>query len=189
MPVAQGINGTIIQSQQTLIQREAFNANNPDGQRASISSIFSSSPIHSTELLNAQGDDDRSGLFGTDLNPLEGENQVEIIRQAYANLLNSTNLNGFGFENTSTVNLNFTNDDVDFDVNNLGVVVPDSSTRDKPQIGSANLNVPDIESPFGVNSKEASATSNNNFGTSIPNPDTDTLGQFFNNLVNTEGNT
>ena len=194
MPVAQGINGTIIESTQTGLQRDAFNENNPDGQRVTLSSIFSSSPIHggtalNERLLNTQGNSDRSGLF----NGLEGADQVEIMRKAYAKLLSSTDLNGFGFEGNNKVNLDFSNDDVvfsnpeDLSENVSGVVKPQSELSDNPNLGHANLFThADLNNPSNANTKQIAGNKNINFGSPITEPSTDTLGQFFNNVVNGE---
>lgn len=181
MPVAQGINGTILESQQTKDQRDAFDENNLGGQRGSIKDIFSASPIHST--TNTLMNNDRSNLFP------EGEeaaDNVESLKKAYANLLTGSVSNGFGFNSTS-VDLSM---DKGYFISNEGIVTPegynsDSEKPDKPQIGTPNLFTQgNLNNPDEVADIERSGSRNNNFGVNIPDPNTDTLGQFFNNTVN-----
>jgi|11BtaG_2_1085332.scaffolds.fasta_scaffold08592_3 hypothetical protein len=182
MPVAQGINGTILESQQTKDQRVAFNANNLDGQRGSIKDIFSSSPIHSlSDTLSA---DDRSNLFDADANAIDN---VDAIKKAYANLLTGTVNNGFGFN--SSVDLSM---DEDYFISNEGIVTPEgyntvNAKSDKPQVGTPNLFTKgNLNNPSEAAILARSGSRNNNFGVNIPNPNADTLGQFFNNTVNGE---
>ena len=179
MPVAQGINGTILESQQTKDQRVAFNANNLDGQRGSIKDIFSSSPIHST--TNTLMNNDRSNLFSGD-----ADNNVESLNKAYAKLLTGNVSNGFGFD-SSSVNLSM---DKDYSISNEGIVTPEgynsnNAQPDKPQIGTPNLFTQgNLNNPSEEARLSRSGSRNNNFGVNIPNPNADTLGQFFNNTVN-----
>ena len=179
MPVASGINGTIQESRQTQNQRAAFNRNNPDGQKESIRNIFSSSPVHSASLTLTN---DRSSLYE------EGDDPIDQSKKAYAKLLESNIQGGFGFKSTDNFNLSF-NDNKSTDNLSLtfhGIASPDD-TDDKPQLGSANLFTHgDLNDPSAENSEAVSGSRNENFGTSIPNPNTDTLGQFFKNRVDGE---
>ena len=173
MPLGSKINGTIIESQQTINQRLAFNrTNDTQGQlTANLQAIFSNSPIHAGVFTNAE--DDRSDLY-ENIELDDGETKHDLLLKGYAKLLNEDVVNGFGFSG-ETVSLNMQNEALEID-NGVAKVV--GAPADSPQFGSANLNVAgDLNNPSAANENEASAQRNNNFGTDIPT----TIGQYFTN--------
>ena len=181
MPVAQGINGTIVESQQTTDQREAFQVryDSIGFQKQNISTIFSSSPIWNGDLQT----NDRSDLYkDTEVNDDEGKK--DLLIKSYANFLTSEVSNGFGFNN-SKVQLSMRKR---YEIKNTGIAVPEGYSvedgvvqintilQDQPQLGSANLNVVgDLNNPSAANANQSNAERNINFGTNVEVR----LGQYF----------
>ena len=173
--MAKGANGTIDLASFTQLQRqrEAFGDRNPAGKSFGVArnrltpeegELFPDSPLLTSV---------RQGYTGIYLDA-DGD-----VYKAFANVVDSSNaINGFGFEGSNQVNLNYQHENNPFkdDINALTKGIPadlvDNSGSSKRYLGFPDLKpVDDLGNPQEPQSSTATLnlnrSANNNFGSSV----------------------